>query len=390
MFLAGTVAGILLGFAAAAGAQASIGRSAPEGKVRAWAPQFMEEGAKTRSEALSDARHFAVIAAHERTYRLHIRAMKAANPRLRLFVYMNGTTTWEGDLAETVYAHDATGHRIRIRDWPNTFLLDPSSSDAVRYQKSRALALLASSRYDGLFLDALGPMAVNPVYVSALPVNPATGQTWTRAEWLLGTTALASQVRAAVAPRRIVGNGLSGGAEYFRAEAPTRVILRSGIHAGMAESWLRSATQPLAHHAPVRVWRQDVDMLGHAGADGASVMTTTKLWSSGTRSQRRKWHRFALATYLLGNTGRAYFGFLARRDDTTVSRRLDRINLGQARARYRGVRGFYTRSFARGRVFVNPTSGTYRVRLGRPYRRLGGRWVTSVTLRPYSGTILRS
>jgi hypothetical protein len=383
------VAGILLGFAAAAGAEAAIGRSAPAGKVRAWAPQFMEEGSKTRSEALADARHFAVIAAHERTYRLHIRAMKAANPNLRLFVYMNGTATWEGDLPEAVYAHDAAGHRIRIKGWSNTFLLDPFSPATVRYQETRALDLLASSHYDGLFLDVIGPMPLNPAYVSALPVNPTSGQTWSRVEWLQGTTALASRIRAALAPHPIIGNGLAGGAEYFRAEAPTRVILESGIHAGMAESWLRSATQALTHHAPVKVWRQDLDMIGAAGADGVSLMTTTKLWTSGTRAQRRKWHRFALATYLLGNTGRAYFGFLARRGDATASRRLDRINLGRARARYRAVRGFYTRSFVRGRVFVNPTSRTYRVRLARRYRTLGGQWVTSVTLRPYTGTILR-
>jgi hypothetical protein len=384
-----TIAAVLLASATVNGARAGIGKVASAGKVRAWAPQFMEEGSKTRTEALSDARHFAVIAAHGNTYRGHIGAMKAANPNLRLFVYMNATATWEADRAESVYAHDLAGRRIRITGWSNTFLLDPSSPAAAKYQETRALDLLASSHYDGLFLDVLGVMPLNPTYVSALPVNPASGQVWTRSDWLRATTDLASHIRAAVAPRRIVGNGLAGGTEYFRAEAPTRVFLQSGIHGGMAESWLRSATQPLSHHAPVTVWKRDVDMLGHAGAGGVSLMTTTKLWSSGTDSQRRKWHRFALATYLLGNSGRAYFGFSFHKSDASPLSRLNRLRLGEARAPYRAVRGFYVRSFVRGRVFVNPTSGTYRVALARRYQTLGGRWVRAVTLRPYSGVILR-
>lgn len=370
-------------------AAAGVGNVAPAGKVRVWTPQFMGgTSSRTSDQALRDAR-FPVLVAHEGTYRLHVPAMKGVNPALRVFVYMNATATWEKNLPESAYAHDELGNRITIKGWPFTRLLDPSSPQAIAYQPRRAVGLLAASGYDGLYLDSLGPASLHPGYVSGLPVNPATRDVWTRSAWLEATTSLASQVKAAVAPRPTIGNGLSSGPAYFDASAPTSGILDAGLNGGVSESWLRSAGQSLARYPSENVWRQNVDMLARAGARGASIMTMTKLWTRGTLSRKRSWHRFALASYLLGNTGRAYFGFSFRKGDSTVLHGLSRLNLGRALGRYRRVGSVYRRSFRRGKVFVNPTGSTYRIRLKRAHRTLGGARVRSVTLRPHTAVILK-
>jgi hypothetical protein len=315
--------------------------------------------------------------------------MKRERPKLSLLVYMNGTATWEADLAESVYAHNANGQRIRIRGWSSTFLLDPSSPTAIAYQKARAASLLASSGYHGLYIDALGPMALRLDYVTSLPVNPSTGEVWTRAAWMQRTTALAAAVRQSIAPRPIVGNGLGGGGAYFLPEAPTKAILASGIHGGVAESWLRAATQSLTAYPPASGWRQNVVMLADAAGEGTSLMTMTKVWSSGTSARKRRWHKFALGSYLLGNTGHAYFGFSYENGDSTVPRRLNRVKLGDATGAYRQARGYYTRTFTGGKVWVNPTAESYRVNLRRRLRTLSGSWVSSFSLGPYSAQILK-
>jgi hypothetical protein len=118
-------------------------------------------------------------------------------------------------------------------------------------------------------------------------------------------------------------------------------------------------------------------------------MTMTKVWSSGTSARKRRWHKFALGSYLLGNAGRAYFGFSYQNGDSTVPRRLNRLKLGDAAGSYRQVRGYYMRTFTGGKVWVNPTPQRYRVNLRGRLRTLSGAWVTSFSLTPYSAQILK-
>src|SRR5205823_555488 len=103
-------------------------------------------------QAVAAAREFDVIAALPKVYRPYVRQMKAANPKLLLFVYAKGVVTYDGTLPEAAYSHDLQGNRVQGRQYPGTWLLDPTSPIAAASQIDNAQRLLAQSGYDGVFL----------------------------------------------------------------------------------------------------------------------------------------------------------------------------------------------------------------------------------------------
>ena len=375
----------------AGAANSGVGTTASAGNVRGWATQYMDGGAQvSEATALSDASRFDAISAHEKAFRPWVAEMRAANPNLQLFVYMNGTFTYRRDLPESLYAHDASGNRIRAKGWSWTYLLNPASPAAVSYDVQRAKDLIAYSGYDGLFLDVLGPAPVDPNYVTSLPIDAVTGQVWTKSDWLAATTALATQVRSSIGVP-VVGNGLVMGSSYFNTDTPTSQLLSSGMEGGMPESWMRSAYQGADTWRSEAGWKSDVDMLADAGKRGESVLTITKVWASATQAQKDQWYTFSLASFLLGNDGHSYFGFSsAAPGGTTADHAQLGVSLGEPLADYSKTGGVYQRDFSAGKVLVNPGKLAVTVSLGGVYFVDSGLPITSVTMAPHTGRILHT
>jgi hypothetical protein len=381
---------VLFSWPAVDSGRAGIGTVANAGKVRAWAVQDPCCKVFTEDQAVAMAKRFDVITEHWQTLHPYVGQMRAANPQLLLFVYMNGTFTYKTDLTEAAYAHDADGKRISTLSRPITWLLEPTAPEAITYQERRADGLLKVSGYDGLYLDLLGPAALSLTYVTSLPVNPATGEVWTSNDWMKATTSLAAGLRERFTPRPIFCNGLRNGGSYFNPGFPTEQLFDSGIEGCIPEAWLRAAIDPITTYPTESVWKKNVDMLVDAGARGASVMVMTKTWTSGTVAQKDAWYKFALASYLLGNDGRAWFSFSYEPKDAKVGRRFNRIFLGAATGAYAKVNGVYQRTFTGGRALVNPTNSTFAIQLGGTYSTLEGALVTSVTLGPKTAEILKN
>jgi hypothetical protein len=120
------------------------------------------------------------------------------------------------------------------------------------------------------------------------------------------------------------------------------------------------------------------------------VFVQTKVWTSGTQEQKRDWHRFALASFLLGNGGHAYFSFSDSRTSSGVApdELAARTEIGLPVAPYDRVDGVYRRTYTEGLVLVNPTTATVTVQLGAGYRDASGQVIRSVTLAPYGSEIL--
>jgi hypothetical protein len=389
-FLAGLALAFLLVAVLTAGASAQIGPGSLSGVAHSWAVQYMN-GAETVSvdQAVAAAKEFDVIAALPKVYRSFVGQMKAANPKVLLFAYMKGVFTYDTNMPEAAYSHDVGGNRIHGLKWPGTWLLDPTSSVTVTKQIDNAQQVLAQSGYDGVFLDTLGPAALNPTFVSSLPVNPTTGQVWTVGGWVKATARLAGKIAASLgAP--VMGNGLRDGPNYFKPDAPTSVLLKTGMGGAMAEAWLRGATSPIDAYPKEVKWKQNVDAIVDAGANGGSFFAVTKIWTNGTQAQKDAWYKFTVASFLLGNDGKAYLTVSYKEGDATVARPLDNLDLGTHINSYDKVDGVYQRTFTGGRVLVNPTDNTYTVPLGGIYFTLDGMAVTSVTMRPQSAEILKT
>jgi hypothetical protein len=77
----------------------------------------------TLERAVRTARAFDVVAGTRQTFSPYVAEMKAANPNLQLFVYLNGVYAQfsEGSrYPESWYAHDANGNRVQSRSFGTT------------------------------------------------------------------------------------------------------------------------------------------------------------------------------------------------------------------------------------------------------------------------------
>jgi hypothetical protein len=370
---------------------ADAGFPRTEDRIRNWAAENMgRDHTHTRAEAIRAAKRFDVIVATKYAYRYHVRAMKKANPDLVLLVYLNGTfaqKTQGSTFPEDWYSRDANGDKIRSKAYGN-YLMDPSERGWVRSRIRTCVGFLRVSRYDGCFVDMLGTAPLEPGYLTGSPINPATGEPWTPRRWLWATGALGASVRSVVAPAPVVGNGLRSGSYYFSSSQPSRRLLRK-LDGGAAESWMRTAWQSVDVWPTTSSWRRNVDMLVNAGARGKTVLTLTELWATATDAQRAQWHRFALGSFLLGDDGHSYFSFSGSRTaDPTKAMALWRIELGTPRGDYFKRSGVFRRRFTRGKVVVNPTTDTYRVRLGGAYIDESGNRRRWVRLGPHEAEVL--
>jgi hypothetical protein len=112
--------------------------------------------------------------------------------------------------------------------------------------------------------------------------------------------------------------------------------------------------------------------------------------TSGTQVQKDAWHQYSLATFLLGSNGRSWFrfGMSQPESDPTSMHPWWRVPIGSPTNAYAKIGGVYQRWFTNGRVLVNPTTGTFTVQLGRRYRTLDGKTVTSVQLGAWGAAVL--
>jgi hypothetical protein len=364
--------------------------------VPVWAPDWMKDGSGNtnydpgKTLALRQARKFDVIIAHPTTYDDYVRAMMAANPNLRLFTYLQGMFGTGSGMPEHWYAHSKTGAKIKSREF-GTFLMNPKSDGWKRAVLSSCRKRLVASHYKGCFLDSMGPTGVNPASVTALPFNQSTGKVYTRRQWLDATEGVAHKVESALAPRPIIANGLVDGPGYFNSTGRTERLL-DGCTGGMSEAFMRAPSWKAGYYKNESSWKQDVDMLNDAAtrSRGSIVFAVTKVWVSATSSQIAAWHKYALASFMLGyRPGHAYFSFRSDHNFTKPSSWWD-INLGSPLGHYFEKNNLYVRMFTKGEVVVNPTTSSHSIPLSGSYVDLSGTHrSTNLGLAPHTGTLLK-
>ncbi|HEY0388985.1 MAG TPA: putative glycoside hydrolase [Gaiellales bacterium] len=358
--------------------------------IHLWAPMH-EPGGRfaTQAEAVAVARRYDLLTIRIGQLGGYTATMRSANPALRIYVYINGTYLYKASqqqVSPSMLAHTASGSLIRSLGWGN-YLGTPSNPGWIAYKQGECRFAIAATGADGCYLDMLGSAPTTPGYNTGLPVNPATGRAWTKAEWLRATASLAEKVSDATG-RPVLGNGFGNGPRYFDRTAPSKVLL-AGAVGSIAEAWLKAPAAPVTSYEAEAQWKQDVDLLADANAAGGVALAMTKAWGPGTAAQKAAYRLYALATFLLGNTTHSYFYFTADRTDAaTLDSPLYHLPLGAPTGSYTRTGGVYQRAFANGRVLVNPTTVTVRVSLGRTYRTPAGAAVTSVTLAPHAAQIL--
>jgi len=379
----------LTGPAGSAGAVThGVGLPIPATTVPRFAPVYMsyvDRHKPTASEAIAVAKTHDVIAA-SRNLAPYLADMRKANPELVVVGYVDAMFSRPSlGYPESWHVHDSRGHRVTTYQFGND-LMNPTNSEWRRTVAERCAAVLSATHYDGCFLDNLGQGSLSVGYVTASPVNPATGKAWAPAAWMTATSQLAASVQAAHPSAVMVANGLGRGA-IFSGRDGTAPLL-STVAGAMSEIWLRTPTDPASHYRSEADWKADVDML----AAGGRVLVTPKLWVRATAAQAYAWHKYALASFLLGNSGRSFFTFTSSQTwgGLAGDSAMDRVDIGQPTGAYRQLSGAYVRTYSGGVVLVNPNNGVVDVPLPQgQYRDLDGRSISrSVRLNSHEGTVL--
>jgi len=374
------------------GSESATPSLAPSGgaEFQAWAPANERSGEIPRQDALGAATHFDLLVMSPSIDTKLLAEMERAHPRLRLLVYMNAAfdQSRDGDAyPDAWYARDADGSKIRSVAFGN-WLMDVTGPGWSRERAATCERLLAGAAYEGCMLDVLGTAPLLPGYATGIPIDERTNEAWRATDWLEATSNIAGTVERLVRPATVVGNGLGNGKRFFDAAVPSSVLM-DGIDGGIAESWLRSPREELDSFPSVTDWKLDVEMLSSAGGDGKSVLVLTKAWPGGTRQEKDRWHEYALATFLLGMQGNAYFHFsYSPRADPLRWHPWWDLDIGRSVESYRIVDGVYRRRFTRGLVVVNPSGDTRTVGLDGDYVDLRGTSLRSATLSPRSGLVL--
>jgi Hypothetical glycosyl hydrolase family 15/Fibronectin type III domain len=377
---------LLLGAPVARAGTAGFGVSPSGRPLLQWLPEEIGSGPSTtftQDQAVAVASRYDVIVAYPQAFAPYLGAMRAANPNLVVLAYMNGmfaASTQGSSYPSDWYSYDASGVQVQNAS-NNNYLMNPSSSGWVQNRVTACQNALAQSGYDGCMLDTLGVAPLTSGYCTALPVNPATGLTWTRSDWLAATTNLSQTVRSTVSPSLVVGNGLKDGPSLSESG-----VLFNGMDGGIAEAFLRSATQGSATYPTETTWQQHVNMLANAPKP---IMAMTKVWSSPTSDQLSQWHTFSLASFLLGTNGSDYFYFSSSSAEKPVSVVPWTVDIGDPNGSYAAKDGVYQRPFTKGLVLVNPTTNAVTVPLSGSYQRMDGSSVSgSLTMAPDTGEIL--
>lgn len=389
MVLVGTVA-----------SPSAVSADPPPGVLRYWAPEYMDRTGKvTKDEAIAAAKGFDFIFAQTKTYSRYVADMKKANPKVTLLAYFNLVLVSDGEaksLPESYFAHDKDGNRVRQNLWPLT-LLDVSNLGAVANRIGMCKRLLASSHYDGCGLDVMGPAPVNPPFgptgfMTAQPINPATGQGWTANDFMAATRAMARAMKTAIGGRPIMGNGLAQGPTYFDPVAPTSQLLDS-IDVGMAEGFLRNGRALIDLWPTVDEWKQHLAMVTDARVrfhKPIAVVTKTFV-PDATPAQREQWHTFSFASYALVADGNTRWAFNVDQDvgEPGVPDVYATTNLGAPLGDYKqALGGAYTRAFANGVAAVNPSTASVTIKFSRSVRRLDGSVVSgTLTMPAHTGDV---
>lgn len=340
--------------------------------------------------------------------------MKAANPQLVIFKHLNPVYGQTSTFPESWYLHDSAKHRLWNTSYKN-YLMNPRSTAAytangvtsygwVSYLVNlfKSVAAKAPGVFNGgAWFDDVGgtPHVVDAVTGASASAVDADGTTFTTQEWYDLTTSVVAKVQAAIGGSR-AGNALLSAYCYYTGCGSTMAtswfFTQNKLDESMAEGYLRNWWADPSQFYAVADWEQSVQMLIDANALGKYTQVTTALPTTATTAQRDQWRKYAWATYLLGNNGRAYFEFDPYGCgcwETLNS--LYSLDIGSPSvtatkaAGYKKSGGWYERAFTKGKVIINPGTSTITVPLGGTYLLPTGTSVTSVTLAAHRAEILR-
>lgn len=300
--------------------------------------------------------HSLIVAARAQLTSRYARA-KQVNSNVVLIPYIlgpflaKGSASYNATLAKFPerFARDKNGQLISPPTFPNNVLMDLGNTG---WQQQMAdIAAQAAGGLDGVYVDSMG---IGPLtgYTSAAPVDPTTGEIYTITKWQSVARDAINAVKARLADKYVMFNGLSTGAYY---NSGTKILAESTADGGMSEAWTRQAKSDLSAYPTLDAFKLELAEMRDMRKRGKDFFAWTKTWATGTEQQKADWNTFAFATFLLGTQGRAFYAFVAENSgDRSAVPALNKVKVGAPKGDYTVTGGVYKREFDFVSVTVDP------------------------------------
>jgi len=258
--------------------------------------------------------------------------------------------------------------------------------------------------FDGVFTDnGLGASPNECFYAaSAEPINPRTGDLWTSAEIVDAYIAFHNRIKAVIVPKLDIANGIFQGERFFASyDNYVRVLKEAEIDGFMSEGLFNIGSDEGTGGSfySEAEWKKSVDFVMWV-QDNFLNQTGKIYYPHGRCSEGQipsgftteEMATFVFSSFLLG-IGKSQ-NYLSLQGAVLLDEINDlfEIDLGVPKGDYRKIDGthVYIRDFTKIKVLVNPTEQTFSVHLDRDYETLEGGFVSSVSMKPHTGLILKA
>ena len=325
--------------------------------------------------------------------------LKAVNPDIKVLVYkdLSSSRTWDctngvdhtyitsgvgycyADKAHPEwFLTDGGGKRLEYQGWPDHWQMDIGNPEYQQAWLQNVKAELVTKGWDGVFMDNALTAADN-YHPGVTPAGYPTN---------------AGFQSAYQSMLQVTGNGIrSAGLTAIANINETRLFpglwssYTSSLTGGMEEYFTNWNSTPGTGYIYDWGWTGWDDQLSEvtdtASAGKAGHFMTKVTTSSGDDIEAL---RYGLATFLLGTDGRSLFGTNSQRWAPEFE-----WDLGAAMGASYSLGGsVHRRDFAAGTVIVNAqSSGSMTVNLAKPHLNASNQLVSSVSIAPLRGVILR-
>jgi hypothetical protein len=321
-----------------------------------------------------------------------IPALKATNPNVKVLVYKDasfavdymqpsdqhlpgGVNYWSAD--PSWFLLDTTGARVRSSGYPRAWMMDVGSTSYQDSWLRNVLADVHGHGWDGVLLDDVNESMTSHLGGRTLARYP------TNADWYRAMRGFLARIGPALTAQGVLA---VPNINFDCWEACWRDYLQF-VPGAMREWWSKNGTGTTGHYTGGS-WEWANSFLRITQEAGKFLLPVTYAPMSDTRSMR-----FARASFLLDWDGGSS-SFVFEPTDPEAQNPYSAewaMDIGRPVAARYGVGVAWRRQFTGGTALVNPSSArTQTVKLGAAYLMPDGSRVTSVSLRPATGLVLRS
>ena len=320
-----------------------------------------------------------------------LRAIKAADPNVKVLVYKNlsfaatnahptglsstGVTLAEAEANPDWFLKNTSGQRFSSGGYSWLWAMDVGNPDYQRRWADNVVGEVQRNGWDGVLLDDVNPTMKYHYNVASVAKYPSD------AAYSAATRSALAQIgpRIQATGKLAIANNACW-VEYFS----TGVDWLQFLSGAMDEMFLKWSTSAGQGYRGESQWTTQLNELKETQRQGKVFIGKTQ--SSNTDAAAA---RYGFATVLLGTQGNAAFSFGDHTVETPIFPEYSLAIGTPAAAEERLSNGVHRRAFSSGQVLVNPTAATQSVSLGAAYSGSGLTSVSSVTMAPQTGLILK-